>query len=350
MSRKVLVTGASGFIAAHIVDALLQSGWDVHGTVRSLKNEKKVNPIRALAEKEGAKGTLELFEADLLQPGSFNKAMERCTAVVHTASPCPLPEEVKEPESQLLKPALEGTRNVLESVNQTPTVLRVVITSSEAAARGSNLDIIEAHEDKTVRESHWNETATIDWLPYAYSKTMAEREAWKMAEAQSRWKLVTILPGVVIGPNLTPDSSSGSLNALGMLMNGTLMMGTPDLPFPPVDVRDVALAHVRALGREEAHGRYLIASDRSVPWLEMADMLRPVHPSPWKLPKWTIPGFFLRTVGGLLGISRRYVDENLGIHFLMDVSRSIKELGITYRPLEQSLADHCRSWVESQNA
>jgi dihydroflavonol-4-reductase len=128
MSKTALVTGASGFIALHVVNQLLQDGWNVHATVRSLKNQAKIKPITDLGA--NASGRLELFEADLQKPGSFADAMKGCDVVFHVASPFLVPEQVKNPLKQLIEPAIEGTHNVLATVNQTPSVQRVVLTSS----------------------------------------------------------------------------------------------------------------------------------------------------------------------------------------------------------------------------
>jgi nucleoside-diphosphate-sugar epimerase len=80
----VLVTGASGFVATHLVKQLLEQGYKVRGTVRSLKDEKKVAPLRKLAM--GAKHELELVEADLNDESSWLAAVKDCTCVMHTAS------------------------------------------------------------------------------------------------------------------------------------------------------------------------------------------------------------------------------------------------------------------------
>ena len=67
----VLVTGASGFLASHVVQKLLETGeYKVRGTVRSLKNEKKVAPLRNLRP-ENAKYDLELVEAELMDKESW---------------------------------------------------------------------------------------------------------------------------------------------------------------------------------------------------------------------------------------------------------------------------------------
>jgi nucleoside-diphosphate-sugar epimerase len=110
------------------VEHLLSLGWTVHATVRYLRNERKLQPLRDLDAKYP--GKLRLFEADLLQSDSFLPAMQHCCAVFHVASPFLVPESVRDPEEELLRPALEGTRNILGCANRTKSVKRVVLTSS----------------------------------------------------------------------------------------------------------------------------------------------------------------------------------------------------------------------------
>lgn len=123
-----MVTGGSGFIAIHLVNQLLQAGYNVHTTVRDLTNTRKVQPLRDLQEKYP--GKLDLFEADLLKPGSFEPAIKDCSVVHHVASPFLMAEKIKDGQKDMVDPALQGTRNVLNSVNSTETVKRVVLTST----------------------------------------------------------------------------------------------------------------------------------------------------------------------------------------------------------------------------
>lgn len=131
----ILVTGASGYIATHIVKQLLDSGYRVRGTVRSLQNEKKVAPLRKLGDASKVRFEIELVEADLLDEASWPRAVAGCTYVIHTASPFPV--EVPRNESELIKPAVDGTLNVFRAcVQEGSTVKRVVLTSSVAAIHG----------------------------------------------------------------------------------------------------------------------------------------------------------------------------------------------------------------------
>ncbi|RKK07423.1 hypothetical protein BFJ66_g17536 [Fusarium oxysporum f. sp. cepae] len=109
-SETHLVTGGSGYVAIHLVYTLLEAGYSVHTTVRSLKNGSKVEPLRDLQKKYP--GKLELFEADLLRAGSFEAAMQGCSVVHHVASPFLMAESITDGQKQMVEPALQGTRSV----------------------------------------------------------------------------------------------------------------------------------------------------------------------------------------------------------------------------------------------
>jgi dihydroflavonol-4-reductase len=123
-----LVTGGTGFIGLYIVKLLLEQGNQVTTTVRSLNSPAKVKPLLDLQSKYPDK--LSLFEADLLKSGSFKRAMEGCKVVYHVASPFLVPQQIKDGIKDCVEPAVQGTKNVLQSVNETETVKRVVLTSS----------------------------------------------------------------------------------------------------------------------------------------------------------------------------------------------------------------------------
>ena len=138
MKTNILVTGGTGYIASWVIKFLLEEGHQVHATVRDLKNEEKNRHLWKLNEENN--GELNLFEADLLQEGSFDEAMEGVEYVIHMASPFQV-YGIKDPQKQLIEPALQGTRNVLNSANKSDNVKRVVLTSSIAAIYGDNSDI-----------------------------------------------------------------------------------------------------------------------------------------------------------------------------------------------------------------
>ncbi len=127
--RRVCVTGAAGFIAGHVIVDLLDDGHIVHATVRDLGDDAKRAHLDEL--KERYSGKLELFEANLLEPGSLDAALEGCDALIHTATAVIL--AAPDPQKQIIDVAVKGTQNVLDSVARAPSVKRIVMTSSIAA-------------------------------------------------------------------------------------------------------------------------------------------------------------------------------------------------------------------------
>jgi nucleoside-diphosphate-sugar epimerase len=127
-----------------------------------------------------------------------------------------------------------------------------------------------------------------------------------------------------------------------------MLMGVPDLAFALVDVRDIAEAHVKAAEVDSAHGRYIVAGSGMTSFLEISKLLKSAHATSWYLPTWNIPNWVLYLLGPLTGLTRRWLNANIGIKFSLDNSRSINELGIKYRVASQSLVDHYYSWVISR--
>ncbi|MCF1480887.1 MULTISPECIES: NAD-dependent epimerase/dehydratase family protein [Rhizobium/Agrobacterium group] len=347
MQETMLVTGGSGFVASHLILQLLEMDATVHATVRSLRNVAKIKPLTDMQAR--FPGKLKLYEADLLTPGSFDAAMAGCAIVFHVASPFKLPEKIKDGQREMVEPALQGTRNVLGSVNRTESVRRVVMTSTIGAIFGDYIDV-RSMKNNTVAEDYFNTSSNVQNNPYHYSKVLAEKEAWKIQGEQSRWSLTTINPGMILGPSLTPASESGSLFLLDEMFKGYFFYGMPDLSLACVDVRDVAQAHIRAALNPDAKGRYILAENRTRTFLEIAGYARRVHPKPYLLPSWQIPNLVVRLIGPLFGLTQAYMTNHLGIRFALDNRRSQSELGIAYRPFEQTMADHYRGWAQQRRA
>ncbi len=342
MTRTVLVTGGSGYVASRLISQLLERGDLVRTTIRNFDDRKKCAPLRALQLQYPQK--LEIFSADLLRAGSFGPAMTGCSIVYHVASPFKLPEKIVDGRREMLDPALLGTRNVLASINDTPSVQRLVFTSTVGAIFGDYIDVLDM-DGQILSESYFNTSSTIDNNPYHYAKTMAEREAWSICKAQTRWSMVSINPGLILGPSLTPASESGSLFLLDEMIRGYFFYGAPNLSFTTVDVREVALAHIRAAENDDAQGRYILAEKKMISFLEVAKILRRVHKRPIFLPKAQIPDWLVRVVGPRFGLKQDYITKHLGIRFAVDNARSLTDLGITYRPIEETLVDHYHSWA-----
>ncbi len=131
--KPILVTGATGYIAGWVIVGLLDKGYTVHATVRDPAKTDKIAHLVKHAEQSS--GSIKFFKADLLTPHAYDEAMQGCEIVIHMASPFVI-SNFKDAQKDLVDPALEGTRNVLESANRTESVKRIVLTSSIAATYG----------------------------------------------------------------------------------------------------------------------------------------------------------------------------------------------------------------------
>lgn len=335
----VLVTGGSGFIGSWIVRYLLEDGRTVRATVRDPDKATGLEHLHELSRAHP--GRLTLHRADLLDDGSFTEAMQGCQVVMHTASPFLL-GGVKDPQEALVRPALEGTKNVLNGVEETDSVRRVVLTSSVAAIYGDHSDM---RGKEAFTEEDWNTTSSLTHQPYAYSKTVAEREARRMCAAQTRWDLVTIHPCLVLGPSLTTASVSGSMTTMGHFTNRSLALGAPALRLGVVDVRDVAHAHISAAYTPAAHGRY-IASSETVSMVEMGRMLREGFGSRLSFPRRELPTPLLKLIAPAAGLTRGFVEKNVGWPLAFDSSRTRSELNIDFRPARVSVTDHFQQMID----
>jgi len=343
-AAPVLVTGASGYVAGWIVKGLLEAGHTVHATVRDPNKAASVLHLQKIAEQ--SPGTLKLFKADLNVPGAFDTAMQGCELVIHTASPFIITGYTDAYEA-LVKPALEGTRNVLGSVERTASVKRVVLTSSVVSVYGDAAEIKQT-PNGIFDETLWNTTSSVDHQPYPYSKVVAEREAWKLQAEQAvpnRWDLVCINPGLVIGPALTTQSISGSISTLKQFGDGTMLFGAPMLWTGLVDVRDVADAHIRAGYTPAANGRYLLNAD-SLNLLQMGAILKAKFGWKYPFPRLPAPKAAFWTMAPLFGFTREFVAKNVGYPIAFDNRRSREGLGIQYRDVGVALCEHFQQMLD----
>ncbi|KAM1363663.1 hypothetical protein ACFX15_028015 [Malus domestica] len=309
--------GASGYIASWLVKLLLQRGYTVKATVRDPSDPKKTEHLLSL---DGARERLHLFKADLLEEGSFDTAVDGCQGVFHTASPVQF--SATDPQAEIVEPAVKGTLNVLKSCAKFTTVKRVVLTSSMASVIMSGKPLTS---DVVFDETWYSDPLFCEknkqW--YVLSKTLAEEAAWKYAKANGI-DLVTMNPGLVIGPLLQP-----TLNlSVKMIQNLITSTGTETLPLSNyrfVDVRDVASAHFLAFEVPSASGRYCLVSNvtHSSEVLRIIQELYPTlhHPEKCEIGNTSDPIYQVS-------------------------AEKAKGLGINFRPLEVSLRDTIESMKE----
>lgn len=340
-TKPILVTGASGYIASWIIEFLLERGYRVRGTVRSKADSNRLEHLKDMASRW--KGQLSVYEADLMRHGSFQEAMEGCELVLHTASPFRI-QGVQNPQKELVDPALEGTRNVLFSAQESTSVQRVVLTSSVAAIYGDACEI-EDQPRNIFTESVWNVSSSLDRQPYSYSKTLAEREAWRIARSQMQWDLVVINPAFVLGPSMSRRTDSTSIEFIQSILRGRFRTGAPALYYGVVDVRDVAQAHIQAGFTPEAAGRNIVCNT-TVSILDIANILEKKYGRHFPLPRREVPKWLVQTLAPLLGVSRQFVRDNIGYPLAFDNTRSIHELSINYRPIQETVLDQAAQLIQ----
>jgi nucleoside-diphosphate-sugar epimerase len=245
----VAVTGANGFIASEIIRQLLARGYNVVGTVRNIDDIAKTAHLRAFP---GA-SRLRLQNADLMDSATFDGVVADADVVLHTASPL---SGTTDTEEGYCGPAVSGTNNVLNSIARVGKRVRVVVLTSSIASISSNAGALP--KTHVYSERDWSPEDRLRELKryYALSKTLAERAAWDHALVTSgKVKLVTVCPGLVIGPITHPIHASGTAKRWLQFERGE-WASTPNRGTVPVDVRDVARAHLRCFESPTANGRY----------------------------------------------------------------------------------------------
>ena len=286
----VTVTGASGFIAKHVVLRLLNGGYRVRGTVRSGARGAEVAAavLPHLSDPAGLDERLTFAELDLERDGGWPEAMAGAGALIHTASPFPLAQPRNEDE--VIRPAVDGTLRALRAAHEAG-IGRVVLTSSIAA-----ISYGELPPGKTVYdESDWTDPTGRSATPYVKSKTLAERAAWHFVETEAPGlRLTAINPGFVVGPPLD-DRFGSSLSVVERLLAGR-DPALPDVYFPTVDVRDVAAAHVLALEKPESEGKRILMAAGTLSLVDMAKAVKAAAPGR-RVTARQAPDWLIRLIG-----------------------------------------------------
>jgi dihydroflavonol-4-reductase len=329
----VLVTGGSGYIAGYCVAQLLNDGWGVRTTVRSLA---KTKAVRASIDNIAPKASeIEFVEADLNSDAGWGRAALGAQYVLHVASPVPLTDP--KDDDELIRPARDGTLRVLSAARDAG-VNRVVMTSSTSAiifGRGVR--------EKPFTEADWtDETNRRDTSPYDRAKTIAERAAWAwLAEEGRGLELVTINPSLVLGPVLGSDYSA-SIEVIKKLLDGSIP-ALPRFGFNVVDVRDIARLHVLAMTAPEAAGERFIGSGDFYWMSDVAKMIKQgLGDEAKKVPFISVPDFVARVVALFDPIVRGRLYE-LGKRRLVSSEKARRMFDWTSRPVTETVLDTARS-------
>ena len=317
---KVFVTGASGFIAKHIIRELLEQGYQVRGSVRSEKRKAEVEALFPDAK-------LEFAFLDLTKDDGWAEAMAGCDVLMHTASPFPMADP-KDPE-EVIRPAVDGTVRAMEAA-LAAGIKRVVLTSSNAAIYKQADKPIDAPSDET----YWTSPGEPYVSPYEASKTLAEKAAWDFVAKHPEISLTTINPGAVFGPAL--DAHYGtSLEIVERIMKRTDPM-MPPMEMPCVDVRDVAMMHVAALSNDATKGERFSATSETVTFADMARMLKDWDPS-LKVATGVAPVWFLRLFAIFVPEARGVI-QNVGRSLTVSGAKAEATFGFKFIPVKDAIA------------
>ncbi|VDK79735.1 unnamed protein product [Litomosoides sigmodontis] len=334
----VLVTGASGYIALHCVQQLLENGYTVRGTVRSLQNSSKVSSLRDLKH---SSERLELVEADLECPDHWPRAVEGCTYIMHIASPWPIVAD-----ERTIEIAKGGTLNVLKAAAQCCTIRKIVLTSSTAAINDGH-----RNDAQVFDENCWGNLDSKRIGNYSRSKIIAERAAWdfwKSLPEASRFQLTVLNPSFVVGPVLS-DQRHGSAKIIKRMMDYHTFPAAPKVSLGMVDVRDVARAHIRAMECSNCNGeRIMITATPSV-WFSQL--------TTWLYDEFKNQGFLISRVRTPNWLAKFYakvtcdphfeaVKYRLGPKLHFDNSKSVQLLQMEYMPIRKSIIDMVYSMMD----
>ena len=270
----VAVTGASGYIGSWIVQDLVEQGYPVNACVRDVGKPDKVDHLLAMND-AGFKGSVSLFAADLLQPGSYDEAFEGCSAVIHSGAAVGFNQETPQ---QVYDGCFTEVRHVVESVQKSGTVNRFVFTSSFAAVghpRPQGYVFTEKDwcgDNVEGYRGAWTEANIPENrdIAYAMAKANAERMIYEIAETDGRFEAIATLPLHVIGPLMCAnhDQAWSWQNCIKQMLQGKPYKNSKGgrMLWNNVDVRDVARAHRLCAESTAAHNgsRYILsAGDRS---------------------------------------------------------------------------------------
>ncbi|WVQ74953.1 hypothetical protein IAR50_004561 [Cryptococcus sp. DSM 104548] len=328
----ILVTGASGFISSHTAKEFLKEGYKVRGTVRSQeKGEYLKNLFEGLGQFEYA------IVEDIAKDGAFDEAVKQVDAVAHLASPFYV-ANVKDPQ-ELINPAVKGTTGILKSIQKNnPGIKRIVITSSVASimsVRSRKAPVVYTEKDwnvDSIKHVEENGVNSEGGDSYRASKTLAEQALWKFIEDEKpTWDAAAINPPLVIGEVIHQCDDPEKLNTSVHLFWEWLTGKKTESDLGPggnwVDVKEVALGHVRALTVPEAGGNRFIVGAGAFAGQDYADVL---HKRFSDLPNIPV---------GEPGTHDELVKESN----VFDGSKATKVLGVEYKSFEDSVVEMAES-------
>lgn len=328
---SVLVTGGTGFLAGWTIRRLLEKGYQVRTTVRTLK---RADTVIQMLEQEGVDTSqLSFVACDLTKEEGWIGAMQDIDYVLHLASP--LGGDNHEDPS-LIAIAKTGVEVVL-SAAITAGVKKVVMTSTEGANYPDKKETNPA-----INENFWTDEHNKWITNYMRSKIIAEKRAWELIAQQSQTKLVTILPGAIMGPYMAGKRSSTD-QIIEMIFKG---MPSPNAIYPVSDVRDLADLHILAMEKDQANGHRFIAQSEEMTMPQMAKLIKEHYPA-YKISNLVIPDFLIALLARFQA-PMKVLNTMIGLHYHRDNSKAKHLLGWQPRPATETVLDTAAFLVDNK--
>ena len=324
--EKVFVSGGSGYIALHCISKLINKGFVVKTSLRSMDRKDEV--IQAISKVVDCTDKIEFCELDLTKDEGWDDAIKGCDYVLHVASPLMLGFP-KNPDDIIL-PAVNGLKRCIASAVKNK-VKRFVMTSSFAAI-GSG-----SKTKTTFDDNDWTDLDNPDLNPYNISKTKAEMALWDYIESldkDQKIEVCTINPTVVIGPSLSHDVGGSNL-AISKLLDGSMPFSAK-FGIDLVDVQDVADMHIEAMLNKDAAGKRFLLSAKTIWYSDLAQFLR--KNNFLKAPKYSAPNFLIRLFS-LFDKEVRLVTDRLGIKYNLKPNNAINILKWKPRNVDNAIIE-----------
>lgn len=319
VKKKVLVTGASGFLGNHVVIELLKHNYHVKTLNRSYINQFTNTAV-------------EQIEGSVLSSADISKALIDIDVVVHLAG---FVSRDKKDTKKMHDLHVNGTLLLLEEITKLNRAIKVIYASTSGSIACSENSFVIATENSPQLCKK-----VFSW-PYYSSKIEAEKKALELALLRGI-EFICLNPSLLLGPG---DARLSSTSDLLKLVQGKIPFSAKGgINF--VDVRDVASAFVNAIQFGQSGQRYLLGS---VNWTlkhffeHAADLAGKSHPL------FVAPPFLTKIISGIttpfcnsFGIEPLLdpISEEMSrCYWYFDNSKAKKELFFTPRPPSETLID-----------
>lgn len=334
-SPKILVTGATGMLGAHLLWNLLQKGYNIRATKRqssSLTQTEKIfkfynDQLSHYAEK------IEWVEGDVINAESLQKAMKDIDLVYHCAAMVSFADN----PDKLLEINIQGTKNILDAAKQNQ-IKKLCFVSSIGALDSSD-------KNKLIDESCFGNPKE-DSSPYSQSKYQSEKLVWDAIH--DGLNAVIVNPGVILG---YANSNNGSMQIFSAVRNGLPIYTLGGSGY--VGVADVCRAMIQ-LTESDISGEHFVLvsenlSNKELLFLIADAMLtkRPyIHGTPWLLMNLAKIMEFIQKITGKKMILDRGTARVALSRSYYSSEKIIQETGFKFTPIKECVEDICQAMIK----